>query len=97
MSIEEKNKTEKENSWLKDSVSEKEFNNIQENTRRMAYEEMEKAINNCVYLSNNHYSLGGYKLHKGICSAKGSICSKVIYDGKCPTLIELIKVESEEE
>lgn len=56
----------------------------------MTNEEMKKAIKNCVYLSNNHYAIGGKKLHKGICTAKGSICSKVVYDGKCTTLIGLI-------
>ena len=39
MSIEEKIKTAKEDSWLKDSVSEKEFKEIKDNERRMTNEE----------------------------------------------------------
>ena len=39
MSIEEKIKTAKEDSWLKDSVSEKEFKEIKDNERRMSNKE----------------------------------------------------------
>ena len=39
MSIEEKIKTAKEDSWLKDSVSEEEFKEIKDNERRMTNEE----------------------------------------------------------
>ena len=63
----------------------------------MTNEEMKKAIKNCKYLSNNHYSIGGQKLHKGICSAKGSICSKIVNEGNCHLLIELVKESEEEE
>lgn len=50
MSIEEKIKDAKEDSWLKDSVSEKEFNHIQESARKITNEEVIEQFQNTIDL-----------------------------------------------
>lgn len=60
-------------------------------------EEIKHAIRTCEWKTNNHYSLNGKKdLFKGICTAKGSVCSKVIDNGNCPVLLKLFKVGEQE-
>lgn len=59
----------------------------------MTDKDIKMAIKHCVWLSDNHYSVIGKKLHKGICSAMGSVCGKTIDEGKCPVLIKLFKEE----
>ena len=55
MSIEEKIKTAKEDSWLKDSVSEKEFKEIKDNERRMSREEAISIMNVIVHMLEPQY------------------------------------------
>lgn len=54
MSIEDKIKTAKEDSWLKDSVSEKEFNHIQKSVRKITLDE---AIKNAEEKAEEHRHL----------------------------------------
>lgn len=52
----------------------------------MTQEEIDKAISNCYWLSQNR---GQGNLIPDICSGECLPCQKVIESGKCETLIEL--------
>lgn len=59
MSIEEKIKTAKEDSWLKDSISEKNFKQIKDNERRMTNEEAIKKLEHYRYCLKFRYGWYG--------------------------------------
>lgn len=62
----------------------------------MTDKDIKMAIKHCEWLSDNLCDIEGHKrLHKGICTAKGSVCSKIIDNGTCPILIKLFKEEEE--
>lgn len=59
----------------------------------MTQKDIDDAIKNCRWKSQNR-GLG--RLIEDICTGECLPCSKVIENGKCDTLIELFKSESED-
>ena len=53
--------------------------------QRMTYKDIQEAIDNCIWRKN----VGG----EWVCGGDIVPCEKHIYDGKCPTLIELYAKE----